>query len=271
MSKPPGRCIYCGSLGVTKAHVYNEWIRDRIPRVIDRTSQAIILAAVRDDETLSVLSEPRFRRGSLQDMQFRNVCGKCNGGWVSRIEEKAKPLLESLMVGGTIVLDVAAQTTLAAWMALLSVLGEFSHPDTAAIPSSDREHLWKEEVPTDRWLIFIGRYAGTEWYPARYRHVGSMLAHSISAPVRPWKLDPPCNTQTTAQVLEKLVVIAFSSSFLSSEEMRRHFRYPHLRRIWPPSPEGIDWTTAPELSDEYVMGVSDALHRFVGTGERGSR
>ena len=30
--KPPGRCIFCGKVGLTKEHMWADWLRSYIPR-----------------------------------------------------------------------------------------------------------------------------------------------------------------------------------------------------------------------------------------------
>jgi len=39
--KPPGRCIFCGALGVTQEHMWANWLRSYIPRELKRHATSV--------------------------------------------------------------------------------------------------------------------------------------------------------------------------------------------------------------------------------------
>lgn len=45
----------------------------------------------------------------------KRLCSDCNNNWMSRLENEAKPIIESILDDNTKTLDVSAQSTLALW------------------------------------------------------------------------------------------------------------------------------------------------------------
>jgi hypothetical protein len=75
------QCIFCPSPANTKEHVWPEWV----------------LAVIDQDRPF------RFELGSDPEFVFsgefkiRCVCGTCNHGWMSRLENEVKPFLEPML------------------------------------------------------------------------------------------------------------------------------------------------------------------------------
>src|ERR1019366_6195245 len=65
--------------------------------------------------------EPASRQGPMTQRKVRNVCGRCNNGWMSRVVQRAKPIATLLIRGGTAELSVAHQNELASWIAIATI------------------------------------------------------------------------------------------------------------------------------------------------------
>jgi hypothetical protein len=127
----PRRCIFCGGTGLSKEHIWSDWLGKIIPRSDDH-SQSIIRDVPGPDRIRIVEPFLYSHQGSMNSRKLRNVCKKCNNGWMSAIVNRAKPSAEMIR-------------DLAAWISLSSVMAEFTDLRTAVIPATDRKHLWIHE------------------------------------------------------------------------------------------------------------------------------
>jgi hypothetical protein len=241
MTRPRGTCIYCGRHDVTKQHVWPDWLKSVLPRDEEGTIQ--VVTGLRPLPGRHVLVEPRmlFPRGHRGTRKIRNVCGTCNGGWMSRLEKLAKPSLTSLILGRPISLSSSDQRAIAAWAVMTSITAEFTDPRTLCIPVNDRLHLMNEQEPTANWRIFIGRYTGPSW-KLRYSHFGCQF-RSMSE--MRWR---PLGVQASIFVAGDLVLYACSCSADDAEILER-LRPPDgvsLQNVWPSQ-------ASPIASDEAAM------------------
>src|SRR5260370_18573712 len=114
--------------------------------------------------TITPVTSRQRRRGHSTTRQVRKVCRKCNNGWLSRLEEKIKPLLVSLMNGESCFLGIPEQTMLATWAMKTVMTAEFMEPTMSAVPIEDREFLMRTlSPPPAGWWIWIAGSQGEEW------------------------------------------------------------------------------------------------------------
>ena len=117
----------------------------------------------------------RIRAGDHLDAQVHVVCSDCNSGWLSQIQNDAKPILIPLFEGGTITLEQTAQQMVATWVAMSTMTGEHLSQEQRrlAIPQSDRTWLIERRIPPPGWCIWIGHYPRqenpTQWVKASSR------------------------------------------------------------------------------------------------------
>jgi hypothetical protein len=98
-------CIFCPRTDLSKEHVWADWLKNRIPKNMPSYS------------SLSAIAYPthtEFKRqkisGDIQSRKLRVVCERhCNNGWMSRLQETAKPYLLPFVLGQVSALDASAQ------------------------------------------------------------------------------------------------------------------------------------------------------------------
>jgi hypothetical protein len=174
--RPQGRCVFCGGTGLSKEHVIAEWLKRTLPDVPDHT--LIGLNFTFDPAATFVHDSTRSRQGGFHQRKVRNVCTKCNNGWMSGIVERAKDFVEPLVRNQAVHLHQQGQRDLATWIALTCIMAEFTGEGTAAIPPEDRQFIRSNEEPPPHWIIYVGRYGGTTWATRglRYRHHSGIMA-----------------------------------------------------------------------------------------------
>lgn len=251
--KTPGKCVFCGGTGVTKEHIWADWIKNVIPGSPTNTQITSYQMPDYSTKTLYVVPAAKERQGRLDQRKIRNVCGGFNNGWMGRIVERAKPFVERMIQGMMVELDGGSQRDLATWIAIATTMGEFMDVSTAAIPPDDRRIVLTTEAPPEQWTIFLGRYSGRTWHPIRYRHIG-LKFNEIDLPGPRGSNDSnPDKMQVTTYALGSLLIHAFSStSRRKVSRFRRSAAQKNLFRLWPLRHGVLDWPIGPILGDDEV-------------------
>lgn len=253
-----GKCIFCGGFGLTKQHVWPEWIQNVLPRDVKKHTQLIMRHSIIQKDNMIIQPEFVFKQGHPGSRKIRNVCCSCNTGWMSRLEEKAKPYLAALMKNEEIILDTDIQRIISSWIVMTSIMGEFTDIKTVSIPTLHRSMLMETEYPPEGWKIWIGWYRGLEW-EQRYRHYGcaSVSREQLG------KVQPEFNTQHSTFVFGELLIHAISTTLPGYNINFTGMIERKLRCIWPIKEEYINWPPRTALTDEDAMNISDT---FLHTG-----
>jgi hypothetical protein len=254
-------CVFCGGSPLSKEHLWSDWIKHVVPRTgpnshfhyltsIDFLNNDVVSNedVVSDDPDLMVVI-PGIKQyqGHFGNRTIKEVCTSCNGGWMSRIEEKAKDILTPLILGQPVIIDKESQLTIAKWAVLKTIIGEYTDPPTQAIPKEDRKVFMQTEIPPNGWKVFIARYSGKEW-KHRYFHMGSRMLNK--ATLSPVPLQGKMNVQFSIFALENLVIYTTRTT-LERIELINHQEIAYkLIKVYPRVNSSIDWAKAIVLGDD---------------------
>jgi len=162
------RCPYlCFGSGLTREHVWPEWLKQYIPRTHKTTFHQVKVVYSR--EPGKPVENERYSKGHLTrqgdpaSQRLRVVCKKCNTGWMSRLQQKAKPIMLPLINDEWRELDVDSQRILAAWITMFTMVIEFAHPMTAGVTAEHRRLFLNNQQPLPTWLIYFGTFQGKDW------------------------------------------------------------------------------------------------------------
>jgi hypothetical protein len=255
MSKPAGKCVFCGEGGLTKGHVWPDWFGSVLPLAADvhenRTGEFFTFHPAVPGPPKTV----RTKQGHAGSRKPRNTCINCNQKWMSGIEGFAKNFTAPLLTGHWTLLDIQAQFAISALMCLIIMRLEFLDPAMRAIPQADRDWLRTQREPAKHWRIWIAQYNGLRGGDHWSRYCGIQIASQ-----QPTQVFGPahCNTQTTTMVLGRLCVHAFSST-----EWKEFDGYEGLQlsRIWPIAHPYINTASMPAVSDDVVLWLHEAVAR----------
>jgi hypothetical protein len=255
MARPQRFCIFCGKAGLTHEHVWADWLKKFIPK--DMVEHDSLFAIVHTTH-----SEPRRKKraGDLRSRRLRVVCKSCNSGWMSRLQEKAKPCLLPLVLGEVTAFDVDTQSILTAWIAMFVMVAEYFNPATVTSTQEQRSFLMHSgKAPTENWKIWIGDFERVNWK--------GQLVHftvPISSPLhRPETMDnglPRPNTQTMTFVVGRLFVHV-ASSVIDIFEDWRLARPDLLKQIWPIRRNIIGWPPKIAVTDRIADDIAGEFHR----------
>lgn len=168
--------MFCGQTGkMTKEHAWPQWLgRDATVEPRRHTYTSGFHRS--DDDTLTEKpNQAVHRNGSVLTQVVREVCATCNNGWMSRLEEGARPLLERLWAPsyplGTTTFAAADVATVAAWATKTAWINErhTSRGNTADASARQRFASNLRQPPhTNVWAA---------------RHVGEQDFHALTASI----------------------------------------------------------------------------------------
>jgi hypothetical protein len=260
MSKPQGHCIYCGGTGLSKEHIFADWLRKYVPREL--SEHRVEFTITYPHKTEKALER---RTGDTHARRLRRVCVACNGGWMSDLQEAAKPYLVPMLEGKRVSLHRKAQKIVAAWAAMTAMTAEYLNEQMVAVPQSDRDHLRKTSQVPKYWRIWIGRYERSGgkkrfWHNAMALTEQKVEGAAIFAP-------SPSNSQTTAMCLGDHLFIYIMNSEVAWNLVRRwHIPRsvsPLLSQIFPAAAPTVVWPPGRPLTFRETDFVSDQFYNLI--------
>jgi hypothetical protein len=236
--KPPGRCIFCDRLGVTKEHMWADWLRNFIPRELAGHATSFEKIHLRRSE-----KEFHRRTGDPHSRRIKCVCRPCNNEWMSELQEKAKPYLIPMLSGHEIKLRRNGQTAVASWVTMMVMVAEHLNAESVAIGPSERRRFKDNHMPPSHWRIWIGRHEAAS-HPL-FTH--NILSFATEEEIKRLGIEGaiPANTQTSTILLGKHLLIHVMSSPVARSIIRR-WRLPialapSLTQIWPVVSGQVIW------------------------------
>lgn len=237
-------CAFCGYSGkLTGEHVLGDWL-GKIG--LDQDPVAHGAGALnRLGREFGV--RPPFRQ------TVRDVCGDCNNGWMSRLENLARRTLTSLILGKPGVISLEDQGAVAAWaqktaLTALLVSSEEDRAEGYGVPAPEYHALYarrNDAQPLADSRFWIGRYEGVRGWSVRI----TPLAVCVDGMPEP---DQPQGYAMTV-VIGQLVLhgVRFTTSSLQVDVSTRL----DMSQIWPPAGL-IRWPEGQPLDDAAFLGFA---------------
>lgn len=250
--------------------MFADWLRAYIPR--EMTDHQLEVTVTYPDEERS---KRQKRTGDPHARRIRCVCRACNTGWMSRLQEESKAILEPILTGKATHLYKRQQTLIAAWIAMTVMVAEFIDRDSVAVDQEDRVRLKRRKRPPSHWRIWIAR-GQPPARPPLYYHRAVAFADSVpEQELERVKSEAPApsNTQTsTVRFGKHLIVHVMSSSHRGARgSIRRWLLPPKLSpfifQVWPIQSFRIDWPPERALTTAEIDIVAedffDAVRRLM--------
>jgi hypothetical protein len=143
------RCIFCGGSGpFHKEDVLPKWISKTFPK------SWVTITDIR--------SGRRFRAHGHLGIVSRAVCSGCNNGWMSILENDAKPIITPMILGQFKTISLDEQALLARWtMKTAAMLDVVSNAESRFFIEDDFSRLCKSfEIPNET------RISVSRWSPS---------------------------------------------------------------------------------------------------------
>ena len=248
-----GTCVFCGGTGLTKGHVWPDWLGRFLPITgVTHHEQEIGKFYTFDAKVPGPAYSKRLRQGPAGSRKPRNTCLACNTGWMSTIENIAMPYMVPLIQDTPSLLNTFGQRQLAALLVLMAMRSEFL--DTIrVIQQSERDWLRRHYWPTDNWKIWIGHYGGTRsdenWWRTGYAQLEPKQTDKVGGNY--------CNLHVTTMVIGRLCAHLGYSSVIDFPG----YTGMSLSQLWPPGCFDIQTDLLPSMSDEDVLRLHEEFAR----------
>ncbi len=147
-------CIFCGATANSCEDAWPRWLTNRF--IAPGTMEA----------ERGVDLRMNTWRTDRPEIRIRKVCYACNNGWISRIQQRAKPIIERLWDQGTCTLDIEDSHALSLWAVMTSmVLQTLDEPENWLYSDLERALMWKKQPMPSFVGIWIANCVGhTETY-----------------------------------------------------------------------------------------------------------
>jgi hypothetical protein len=191
-----------------------------------------------DDNTMGANASSTTPIGKIPNaFLLPDVCGTCNSGWMSNLEEVAKKLIPGLLEGRSKTIDPFEQLILAMWVIKTCIAYDATNEERFIPEEYGSRHLFNLGYPLPGTQVVIGHDAGTVQqgqilhgrtrYPAegvfvRSVHIGLRFDHFMCYMALNM-VDPPDEREQMTRILE-------------------HLGRPWLTEIWPPKGR-LPWPT----------------------------
>ncbi|MFD6094013.1 hypothetical protein ACFWGN_18005 [Oerskovia sp. NPDC060338] len=132
-------CIFCAGRPLTREHVWPKWLSAELQQhgfTLDRPDgaphQVRLVGITADRQHAHQEVETVGGAKLLGDLVARSVCGPCNNGWMSALEDSAKPSLLALIRGTDATFEQEALVSLATWAVKTAILYQSQDPASLA-------------------------------------------------------------------------------------------------------------------------------------------
>ena len=260
------KCIFCGDLVGSGEHILPDWLKHS--KTVDHTavnhtqSQTFIRAVpIAPDAAVITTDLDEQRHGGPPTKRKEPVvCGPCNNGWMSKLENKTKPILLPIVDDEPRELDEDAQRTIARWADKMVMVFETTKPASAITTQEDRVRVMNEAQPRPalRTQVWIGR---TEQSP---QIIGPR--HSYVKVL--------CGTGETENLRLDIVVVGYVCLVVTGSVSRAYEAATvitdqlsdRLVRIWPITHETVHWPPPATMTADDIQtartSITDMQVRF---------
>lgn len=233
MSFPPKQCVYCGSTGVTKEHIFGSWSRKYGRKDLIKNNHVVVIP---DDPfnrngPWTTTKGALDRDGAPRSSTLKIACTSCNTGWMKTIVDDAIPILLPLSQGVWRPMDATARTRLASWLTLFTMSYEFAHRPTVRVPQSERSLFRHNGFPSEQWRIAVGSAKSFKSDDYVFHRAFNMV--SVQSPEYPEDSIPG---QATVLTFGGLIALTFyweAPLELLGFDFDYYFKLRHLSALWP--------------------------------------
>lgn len=191
-----------------------------------------------------VSSKMITRQGGAITKKIRVVCKKCNNGWMSQLEDLAKPILTPLIVGEPIVLNRDQQRIVAEWITLKMMVSEHNIPPDVILPQIDRDNFFTDRTIPPYFHIWVISSNSEKW---RSRYIRHNATFSLP-PVVP--TSPKKNTQTIAWGVGRLFIYVMMSTAGGVDLTKWIDVHPTVLKLYPYAGETLPLPFLRSIDDQ---------------------
>lgn len=254
-----GECIFCSGPKLSKQHVIPDWISEHLPPSAYKqtVSSTSIGFALGQEEAIVRLGTPFEKNHNAQfgQVKIRNVCVFCNGGWISRHEQKSIPVMKNLILGKDFIFTKADAKAAAIAILLMAMMNEYTDPDRTrrSIPLAHRQFLMNRLTLPPNWYIGVGVMKDVGESKCTSHHV----------------IDRNPSRYVAAHVAVQIYTVrlgraVFQAVMCEGVNYPIRFKSGQLLQLWPHVDSPKSWLSClnPLEEDDFVSLSNEVFHRI---------
>lgn len=229
-------CFWCGQRrNMSREHVIAQWVSRVLASDQTRIWPSPVVNA-RHYDNAGVLMRT-FTHSKVVNMVTKRVCKVCNEGWMeTNVERPVQPILGPMILGRRTVLDLAAQSRLAAWAAKTAMVARYAESPPLELDRRWLDHMYRNQLAPDSWYVWISKYQGER--PVFYESADITLSFPGDIPGTPHG------------VLTTLVIGYVAFKVLGVNSGTPSDPGPSVMpRLWPISSHPIVWPPEHHIDD----------------------
>jgi len=245
VAQTPSKCWFCDATGCSREHIIPQWISRLLREQFDPNAEL----SFRHQWELPELGIPnKAKAASLAAFFTRSFCRECNGGWMGKLEEHVKPILEPLILGRLATLSADEQQLMAFWATktLLAFQSQEHELTTWARPE-DYATVFAERAPLACSQIWLGH--------TNLRQATYYRAHRYPIPVPGPRSEEIHGFGATLTVGHAVFYLLLGYAGPVGMRMRYDAAVA-LKEIWPSRRRELDWPAPVGLSEAEIMGLA---------------
>lgn len=250
-------CIFCGGAGISAEHIFPDWLGKDFPNPPRAKRLDLSWRLEQHGSPGRIYERQGLKNGMARNFRVRAVCKLCNNGWMSEIENQAKPLLNLLMHGNAWTIREYEQSILMTWLVLKAMVFDgYGGPDELIISRQDREQFRKSFFVKPEWRAWIGRSHVKAGVNAPY--LGKSF---LSCPEDDFEQKPVVLRRNTLHVQITmgnllLLFIASESKLVPSLKLTQRTAF-YLRQLHPAPGQDLPWAFVPDTPHEVSQQLLD--------------
>jgi hypothetical protein len=253
-------CDYSGKL--TGEHAWPNWLNKILPKDDLRKNHTHLFIKPPNVFNLNPAVRKRIISGSPGSRKIPIACSRCNNGWMSNLQERAKPCLSRLVSGEWVNIGESRED-LVKWCVMTCMVYEFHDPETVSITKMDRNEFRVTGAVSERWSVFIGRQPSES--PDRR---GAHRAYGISSLENSYS-NAPNSHATSLHVGGLLIQLIFCPEYIYPRSLAAYAKNNSLRLIHPVVSPLLDeapqaWTS-PRIEAPQAK-LTEFLENFINHG-----
>ena len=250
------RCVFCGNTGVSKEHVFGEWLQKLIPRSTGRGQDFLRYTQPAPDGRAVHESRVRMNQGDLLTIKVREVCKPCNNRWMGGLETRVKPILAPLLDDSSCDLTHGSVRSLATWAAKSAITIGYTDRETMCIPLKHRQWLMEHDEPPPNTTIWLARREEDVTVEVAMRSVFLGTSQDELSQLR----DEPGNTYMLVFSLRRVCIFVFGTTLTDHVMSPTGEQSQCFVQLWP-NPEPLTWPLQPSISSEFIHAWLNAYVR----------
>lgn len=231
-------CVFCGSSGpLTEEHVFGDWLRK-----LGFTGEGL--------REWSIDGVSVQQKGGPFSKELKIACRRCNGVWMSGMEDSVKPLLVEMFKGNRVALNEAAQRDLSRWAFKTVIVSSHVDRQVGRIPAAHRRAFHRTDEPPFGAVVRIGSASVMTQQPGEHLAECSFRPRPVQVKFGDGRVvDVPAYTGRF-----RLLNVVFDVFASSSDEPDLYLRMDlaseverALLQVWPVKHPTIWWPPAQSL------------------------